>query len=87
MKHFLEDIEKDASIVVIDCKGTMVEQLRQLEVFNPHVPPYSQQLIIIDPTLFPPAINMFAPPKQVYEGKVADHVHNNTVSLLSYVFS
>lgn len=87
IKHFLEDIEKDASIVVIDCKGTMVEQLRQLEVFNPHEPPYSQRLIVIDPTLFPPAINMFAPPKRIYEGKVADHVLNNTVSLLSYVFS
>ena len=48
---------------------------------------FFKKLVVIDPTLYPPALNMFAPPKRKYEKHVAQQIENNTISLFQYVFS
>jgi len=81
--------EEAPSIVVIDPKGTMVDQLRRLDcfAFYPDEMNDCDRLVIIDPTLFPAALNMFAPPKRKYPPEIAQQLENNAISLFQYVFS
>lgn len=91
LDHLLS--QERPALVVIDPKGTMVNDLRMIESFSPTSELYSEghwifpHLIVIDPTLFPPALNLFAPPKRTYSARVNEQLLNNTISLLQYVFS
>ena len=91
--QFIRDIldeENRPSVVVVDPKGTMVEDLRTLTNFEPRAQGQGycyKRLVMIDPTLYPPALNMFAPPKRKYEKHVAQQIEDNTISLFQYVFS
>jgi hypothetical protein len=95
IKQFIDDISthKHPALVIIDPKGTMVDQIRRLAMFEPdndlHTKGHWQfpHLMIIDPTLFPPALNMFAPPKRKYAPHIQQQIENNAVSLFQYVFS
>jgi hypothetical protein len=95
IKQFIDDIQNPISpaLVVIDPKGTMVDQLRKLNCFRVNENPFYMNnkgkfphLIIIDPTLFPPALNMFAPPKRKYAPNIQQQIENNAISLFQYIF-
>jgi hypothetical protein len=95
MKQFIDDLNmpKHPAVVVIDPKGTMVDQLRRLRAFQLNDNQWIESgewdwnhMLIIDPTLFPPALNMFAPPKRKYAPPIAQQLENNTISLFQYIF-
>lgn len=94
-KQFFDDLRspEGPALVVIDPKGTMVNELRTLDCFASASEMYTEgdwvfpHLLIIDPTLFPPALNLFAPPKRKYSAQLNEQMTNNTISLLQYVFS
>ena len=90
--QFLKDIKdpRNPAIVILDPKGTMVNQLRRIDEIGFTSPPTrdrNDRLVIIDPTLFTPALNMFAPPKREYPPEIAQQLENNALSLFQYVFS
>jgi hypothetical protein len=95
IKHVLDYLlsPERPALVVIDPKGTMVNDLRMIESFSPTSQLYTEghwefpHLIVIDPTLFAPALNLFAPPKRTYSARVNEQLSNNTISLMQYVFS
>ena len=43
--------------------------------------------MLIDPTKYAPALNMFAKSKRHYEGPIAEQIENNLISLFQYIFS
>ncbi|MCW2114449.1 cell envelope integrity protein TolA [Bradyrhizobium elkanii] len=95
MRQFIEDQEsqEQPAIVIIDPKGTMTDQLRLLEIFGPNSdyhrsnPKTMPCMIAIDPTLYAPALNIFAPPKRKYEASFQQQLENNAISLFQYIFS
>ena len=92
IKQFIDDLhlKNHPALVVIDPKGTMVDQLRRLQCFQVNDNNFYSRwpyIVIIDPTLFPPALNMFAPPKRTHAPHVMQQLENNTIALFQYVFS
>jgi hypothetical protein len=88
--------EDNPNIIIIDPKGPLVDRLSRDEIFSPWHYGYQRHwdssepdipLILIDPTKFAPALNMFAKPKRSYTGVRAEQVENNTIALFQYMFS
>lgn len=73
--------QRRPSVVLIDPKGTLADRLARFEGY------YEDQLIYIDPTIYPCALNMFAKPKRTYTQEFQDQMETLTCSLLQYIFS
>ena len=94
--QFLKDINDPhrPAIVILDPKGTMLTQLRRIDFLGLQKNEQYHRSwrlgvnpVIIDPTLFPVALNMFAPSKRKYAPEIAQQLENNAISLFQYVFS
>ena len=91
IKHVKEDMDRRErpAVIVIDPKGTLVDRFSRHQAFS--LPLRSrfvpQRLVLIDPTRYAPALNMFAKPKRTYTGALAEQVENNTISLFQYIFA
>ncbi len=82
--QFLEDVESGASLIVIDGKGTLVNELQRFKRFEG-----SDRLIILNPqdSLFPPALNMFATPiRPSLPDEVKRQIENSAISNFEYIF-
>ena len=88
IKQFIDDLHlhNHPALIVIDPKGTMVDQLRRLQCFRINDNKFYSRwpyIVIIDPTLFPPALNMFAPSKRKYAPNIMQQLENNTIALFN----
>jgi hypothetical protein len=78
--------------IIIDPKGTMLDQLSRLKMFDPVDGKHKDRLVIIDIGDFAnlPAMNMFCPPDKDRYKKFnrADRqrITNNAINMLSYAF-
>lgn len=91
-QQFIEDILKDdpPALVIIDPKGTVIQDLSRLDFFDPDTGSLRDRLVILDPQANPPALNMFDPASKrfsLYTPEVRQQIENNTISLFSYIFS
>ena len=90
--QFLTDVIQDdpPALIVVDGKGTFVQQLQRFKFFEPGTE-FSERLVILNPqdALFPPALNMFAQLRRhgSYPEQIRRQIENNTISLFGYIFS
>lgn len=78
--------EDQPSIIVIDPKGQLVDALSRID-YKYYDFDYADKFVIIDPTKFAPALNMFAKAPRHYEEHIGDQIENNLISLFQYIFS
>jgi hypothetical protein len=82
-----------AAMVIIDPKGTVVQELSRLACFDPVNGRHKDRLIIIDPSDYegPPAFNVFKPANEErynrYDGATREFLETQIIELLAYTFS
>lgn len=87
------DLEKvarnEASVVVMDSQGDLIEQIGSLKEFAPDGPLHDR-LVLIEPDIdYPLALNIFDMGKDRlddYSARDREQLTNNTIDLLTYVF-
>jgi hypothetical protein len=90
-QQLLGDIsqEKPPALIIIDGKGTFVDELRRFALFAPGEP-LSDRLVILDPRDIehPPALNMFASlaDRSAAPPHVRLQIQEETINSFSYVF-
>ena len=93
-KEILTNLDKPnpPAQIIIDPKGTMLDQLSRLKIFDPVDGKHKDRLVLVDIGDFAnlPAMNMFCPPDMERYKKFnrADRqsIINNTINMLSYAF-
>lgn len=86
----LEKVARDeASIVVMDSQGDLIDQISSLKEFAPDGPLHDK-LVLIEPDIdYPLALNIFDMGKDrldSYSARDREQLSNNTIDLLTYVF-
>lgn len=86
----LEKVARDeASIVVMDSQGDLIDQISSLKEFAPDGPLHDK-LVVIEPDIdYPLALNIFDMGKDrldSYSARDREQLTNNTIDLLTYVF-
>ncbi len=86
----LEKVARDeASIVVMDSQGDLIDQISSLKEFAPGGPLHDK-LVVIEPDIdYPLALNIFDMGKDRLDGYSArdrEQLSNNSIDLLTYVF-
>jgi hypothetical protein len=82
-----------AAMVIIDPKGTVVQELSRLACFDPVNGRHKDRLIIIDPSDYkgPPAFNVFKPANEErynrYDSSTREFLETQIIELLAYTFS
>jgi hypothetical protein len=82
-----------AAMVIIDPKGTVVQELSRLACFDPVTGRHKDRLIIIDPSDYkgPPAFNVFKPANEErynqYDAATREFLETQIIELLAYTFS
>jgi hypothetical protein len=82
-----------AAMVIIDPKGTVVQELSRLACFDPVTGRHKDRLIIIDPSDYkgPPAFNVFKPANEErynrYDSATREFLETQIIELLAYTFS
>jgi hypothetical protein len=77
------------SLVIVDSQGDMLKRIRQLAIFDPDTGKHKDRLLIIDPEIDSPALNMFdgSTPGRVYDQMTREQLESEVVELFTYVFS
>jgi hypothetical protein len=72
------------AIVVVDGKGTLIQNLRNLALFE-----NNDRMILLDAQerVAPASLNMFKLPKRGYSEDFREQVENRTIDLFTYIFS
>jgi hypothetical protein len=77
------------ALVIIDSQGDMLKRIRQLAVFDPDTGKHKDNLVIIDPEIDSPALNMFDTSMlgRHQDATTREQIEAEIVTLFTYVFS